>query len=297
VGFFAPASDTALRETPKGASFSHRRGSPASRRPFLCAPYVAAEDGGLRPVRGIDRCPQAGEQSCRLAKRGWRRRKTGPAFPVQVVRCRTHGAYFTVYPQGHTPYGRQRLTPAGAAVDSGAADDVKNRWAGTIFEAAVQAAAGMIGVRDAGFEDGPSLPRHSTQRRRVSSAARLLALSLEIDERLADAVSQVLDLPGLDHRQARTEFASAAQLRERGRVIVSVLERMPLAGALEQRLLCSGFLVGLWGRPVLWDARTSRRVFPPCGTTPWISPRSPPLARHENVPYPAQGRPSTLPSS
>lgn len=249
----------------------------------------------MRPVRGIDQCPQgSGERPCRLVKRGWRRRKTGPAFPVQVVCCRTHDAFFTVYPEGHTPYGRQPLTPAGAAVGG---DDDGSGWTGTIFDAAAQAAAGVIGVQDPGFEEGPPLPRHSTQRRRVRTAARLLALSPDIDERLAEAASQTLNLHGLGHRQARADFAGAMHLRERGRVIVSVLARMPIAGALEGRLLCAGFQVGLWGRPVLWDARTCRPVFPPCGTTPSISSRIRPLARHENVSSPALGRPPTLPSS
>jgi hypothetical protein len=252
-----------------------------------------AENGALRPVEGIDQCPQAlGDERCRLSKHDRRQRKTGPRCALQVLRCHTHGEYFTIYPQGFTPYGRQRIAPASTGPE--AAVGRRDRWASTMFEAAAQAAEGEVGVRDAGFDEGPSKPRHSTQRRRVHVAARLLGLATG-DERRADSVAQALDLPGLDHRQARGRFAVAATLRERGLVILSVLERMPLSGGLERRLLCAGFLVGLWGQPALWNARTSRRVFLPCGTPPSIPPRSPPLASHENVPPSVQGPSSTVP--
>jgi hypothetical protein len=74
-------------------------------------------------------------------------------------------------------------------------------------------------------------------------------------------------------------------------VIVSVLDRMPCHGALERRLLCAGHLASLWGAPALWDARTSRRVFPLCGTLPSSSPRSPPLSPYEDVPPLARSLP------
>lgn len=254
---------------------------------------MAENGGGLRPVAGIAQCPQAlGDERCRLSKHDRRQRKTGPCCALPVLRCRTHGEYFTIYPQGFTPYGRQRVAPASTGPE--AAVGGRDPWAGTMFEAAAQTAEGEVGVRDAGFDEGPSKPRHSTQRRRVHVAAWLLGLATG-DERRADRVAQALNLPGLDHRQARAQFAVASTLRKRGLVILSVLGRMPLNGALDRRLLCAGFLVGLWGRPALWDARTSRRVFPPCGTPPGIPPRSPPVGPHENVPPSAQGPSSTVP--
>lgn len=302
MGFFAPAfsSRSTLRETPKGGPFSHTRGSRSrALRPFLCAVYVSEQDGALRPVAGIDQCPQAeGAGGCRLSVHGSRPRKTGPGHPLRILRCRTHGVYFTVYPHGHTPYGRQRLTPADSKRGAGGTGSSGGgRWAGTVFEAALQAAAGESGVRDAGYEEGLTRPRRTTHRRRVDKAARLLGLSAELDERHAERVALALDLPGLDHTRARKQLAQVKSLSQRGTVIGSVLERMPVSGAFERRLLCAGCLAGLWGRPAMWDALTSRRVFPPCGTPGSFSPRSARLVSHENVTPPAHGPPRTVPSS
>lgn len=257
---------------------------------------MAGEDGALRPVKGIDRCPHdADGRPCRLSKQDWRERQTGPGFPVAILRCRTHGKYFTVYPTGFTPFGRQRTAPAPQAGEPGAACDERARWTGTLFEAAAQAAAGNIGVRDAGY-DAPSKPRHSTQRRRVDRAARLLGLSAEIDEQSADTVAQALDLPGLDHRQARAEYGCAGTLRERGTAIMSALARIPVSPTLERRLLCAGVIVGLWGPPVLWDPRFSR-LFRPCGTDPPKPLLERALAPHEIVSPRAPRTSPTVPRS
>jgi hypothetical protein len=294
VGFFASAFWAALRETPKGTSFSHERKG----RAFLCAPYVADEDGRLRPVGGVDRCPQAAaaEPPCRLSWHGRRLRKAGPAFPLGVGRCRTHGGYFTVYPPGFTPFARQRIAPAEPpkprAAPAVAAGEV---WSGTVFEAATQAATSRGWERDPGYEEGTPKPRHSTVRRRVAAAARLLGLCAETSEREAEVVAQVLALPGLDHTTGRRAFAQAASLRERGAVVVSVLERLSLAGSLERRLLTAGCLTGLWGPALLWDARSSRAAFPMPGTSLAKSARSPPIAPHESVPPPSPGLPRTVP--
>ena len=37
----------------------------------------------------------------------YRKRKTGPCYPVAVVGCRVHGRRrYTLYAAGHYPYGR-----------------------------------------------------------------------------------------------------------------------------------------------------------------------------------------------
>lgn len=262
----------------------------------MCAPYVAGGDGKFRPALGIDRCPEVapGDGPCRLVRHGQRGRKTGPAFPLTLLWCRTHGAHFTVYPLGFTPHGRQRIAPAEHLRTSDTS--ARDRWAGTVFEAAADAAAGELGVRDAGFEDDLPRPRHSTVRRRVAAAGLLLGLSPVIDDRQAEQVAQVLDIPGLDHAQARHSFARASGLRGRGATIVSVLGRMPLTGAVERRLLCAGARVQLWGPPGIWDVPGRRLVFPPCGTTAGKSPAVRPIAPNEFVPPSAHGPPRRVPS-
>jgi hypothetical protein len=269
-----------VRETPEGESFSHDVARPrAGTREFLSADYVEdAAQRRLRPVEGIDRCPWSLDaRRCIISKHNWRSRKTGPGFPVRILRCVTHSRYFTVYPVGFTPYARQRLSPLSSAVrtETAAPEAVSRQWDRTVFEAAVRAAEGKLGLRDVVHGDPVEL-RYPAQRRRIERAGHLLGLSAETDERIAEVVAQSLTTPGLDHQAARRAFSRAATLRERGVVIVSMLRVLPTAGAIEARLLGAGFLVGLWGRPALWDARTSSRTFPPFAAPSALPPRSPP---------------------
>jgi len=83
-------------------------------QPFLCAPYVAGEDGRHLPSGTILQCPLAeGEEHCELKKCGFRNRKTGPEIPLRMLYCASHGRHFRVYPPGYGPYQRTCL----AAVD------------------------------------------------------------------------------------------------------------------------------------------------------------------------------------
>lgn len=266
-------------------------------RAFVCAVYVAESDGKLRPVLGIDRCPHGAscDGPCRLVRHQRRSRKSGPAFPLTQLRCRTHGECFTVYPLGFTPFARQRIAPA-EHQRTGEPTASPDRWSGTVFDAAAAAAAGELGVRDAGYDDGQSRPRHSSVRRRIAVAARLLGLAADLDDRQAEQVAQTLKIPGLDHARARCA-ARAPGLRERGVAIVSVLDRMPLSGTVERRLLCVGAQVRLWGRVGIWDVVTGRLVFPPCGTMGGKSSDIRPKAPNEFVPPSAHGPPRTVPSS
>ena len=260
-----------LRETPKGEEFSHGV-KPAA---FLCCDYVVDQKTArLRPVEGIASCARCvTAERCAISKHSWRSRKTGPSFPLRILRCRTHAHYFTVYPTGYTPHGRQRLSPiASTAVAPNAAPG--GQWEGTVFEAAVGAAAGKLGLREVIHGD-PVEPRYATQRRRIGRAGLLLALAAETGERVAEVVAQSLKLLGLEHQSARQAFTRARTLAARGAVIVSVLQVTPLTGTLDTRLLAAGFLVGLWGRPALWDARTSSRTFPSFAALS-APPRGPP---------------------
>ena len=269
-----------MREARKGETFSHGAERPRPEHSgFLSTDYVKDEaEARLRPVEGIDRCAKAAEgERCAISKHDWRSRKTGPSFPIRILRCRTHAHHFTVYPSGFTPYSRQRLAPIATAVrlDTTEGAALSREWDGTVFEAAFHAAEGKLGLREVVHGD-PVEPRYVTQRRRIERAGLLLGLSAETDERVAEVVAQSLRLLGLDHQRTRQAFSRARTLCVRGAVIVSMLQVMPLAGALETRLLGAGFLVGLWGRPALWDARASCRTFPPCATPPALPPRGPP---------------------
>jgi hypothetical protein len=95
---------------------------PPSRRQrerFLCAPYVADESGKIRPAEKITQCPWAkGSEPCRMRKHDFRNRKTGPCIPIRILRCKSHGQYFTVYPMGHVPYERRPIAAVGLGGDA-----------------------------------------------------------------------------------------------------------------------------------------------------------------------------------
>lgn len=92
----------------------------------------------MKPVGEISRCPEADEgQTCATSHNGFRERVTGPGFPIQVMKCASHGRAFTVYPPGFLPYGRQRIAPVAAGGDVLEADGpvagIDERWHGTLF--------------------------------------------------------------------------------------------------------------------------------------------------------------------
>ncbi len=97
----------------------------------------------MRPVGKVKQCPfAAGGEGCQTYRDGFRRRKTGPCFPIQVMGCHEHGRSFTVYPMGFDPYGRERLSPVDVgggmleaeAEEAGASEPAcDRRWQGTMF--------------------------------------------------------------------------------------------------------------------------------------------------------------------
>lgn len=110
-------------------------------RPFLCAPYVAVEGECPRPVEGIERCPLAAVgETCKLERHSFRNRKTGPRFALRVLNCATHGCYFTVYPPGHVPYGRQAVAPVDERGQA-APEQEAACWQATLFRCGVGCSA------------------------------------------------------------------------------------------------------------------------------------------------------------
>ncbi len=92
--------------------------------------------GRLEPVGEFSQCPCAdGDNLCRLKRHSYRARKTGPRFPVRVLYCHTHQRYFTVYPMGHIPYGRERLAPVDPSgwPRDGEESSIAQRWKKTLF--------------------------------------------------------------------------------------------------------------------------------------------------------------------
>jgi hypothetical protein len=79
-------------------------------------------------------------ENCRIKRQARRKRKTGPAFALDVLLCHTHGCSFTVYPPGYGPYERQSLaplSPSGEPLQAEASQNERRErlesWRGTSF--------------------------------------------------------------------------------------------------------------------------------------------------------------------
>lgn len=223
----------------------------ASKRVFATTAYEADEEGVLRAVLP-SRCVFAsGPESCSLGVDHYRRRKTGPRFPVAVVRCSAHpNNRYTLYPPGHVPYGREAVTPSSPSgvllLDRATEEPV---WEATVFAAAVDAAEGEGWPSDSPWQDSR---RRRTQGRRLDFCGWLLGVHPGLDERSRERIATRLGVAVMRLREAARHWG--ADWTTRGAAIVSVLLAISLGASLLDRLLAAGAVAELWAEPRRWEA-------------------------------------------
>lgn len=203
----------------------------------------------------------------------YRRRTTGPCFPLAVLRCKTHGRGFTLYPPGHVPYGRRAIAPVApdgspvtieqAGVEEGRQqpDDEQEQAAlspaalafrGTVFDAALDAAAGCIWQR--GHLPGGSERWWSSQGRWIDRALRLLGLAPDQSVSLRHEIAELLLVDTLRLQELSSQLGGTVGYRRRGLAICQVLAALPVRSAfLAERLQNCGQRSGLWACPLRWD--------------------------------------------
>ena len=205
-----------------------------------------------------------------------------------VPRCRVHGRAFTVYPPGHTPYGRLPLLkialdgteiasevpePIPAATDGPAAPLTQSPDATRLGDVR-RASLGQAGAR---FADGGSDFWWGTQSRHIAFSLALLGVLPELDSDARFAHSKALEVPLQLLKDGAYCIACAPSYRSRGQAAIAVFDAMnePNLGhcALDRlrRLLAAGHLAGKWGPPYWWDRSTRqlrRWAFPAAGTRP-----------------------------
>ena len=111
------------------------------------------------------------------------------------MRCNTHDIGFTIYPPGYYPYSRHTLAPVdieGNRITK--AYDKTSLFSGTVFEAAIDAAAGIQWQIES--NDGLLKPRFSTQLRHIQRAAILLGIAPDTKPYLREEIAQILSVPG-----------------------------------------------------------------------------------------------------
>ena len=240
-----------------------------ARRPFATAPYRPSASEQLEPWVVPRTCVFAAteDEPCRVGVRQHRARKTGPAFPIVVLRCRTHGRAFTLYPLGHFPYGRTAAAPVSADGELlwvHDADDAELRWQPTLF------APAFAPVPDAASAAVDRRGWHFTEpAERLGMAAAVLGLDVPLPDRAGEAVAAQLDLPRLTLREAAVAYGVARGPTARAGVIRAVLAQLRPDRCLLDRLLGAGALAACWGTVARWDegpAGVRCRVFPGRGT-------------------------------
>jgi hypothetical protein len=186
-----------------------------------------------------------------------------------VVKCYTHGIFFTLYPPGFGPYQRKpilQLTPEGRPVLHEKTDEPLPDFHGTLFQAALDGAKRKPWARNSDGEIPDSW--WSTQGRHLLLALQLLGLLRTTTDRVRETIAAVLSVACLLLRDESRAIDTGYQ--GRGRAVCTVLEALTGGEVRAIRLLFCGYVTGKWGRPWIWDA--SRRCletlpFPAMGTT------------------------------
>ena len=241
------------------------------KRIFATTPYAADASGELRAVLPA-RCVYASPRdTCSLYVDHRRRRKTGPRYPVAVVGCTVHPVgRHTLYPPGHVPYGREAVVSCSASGALLRASETGARvWAATLFCAALDAASG---VRWPTHSPAGERRRRRTQGRRLELAGRLVGVHPAVDDDERERVATRLGVATMTLRSGARSWSRS--WTQRGTAVLAVLTALALDGALLDRLLAAGVMVGVWPSVVRWDPARGSWVVPCSRST-----RPPPVER------------------
>ena len=203
-------------------------------------------------------CREWDGRPCVIKPHHLRDRKTGPCFPLSVVRCETHGRGFTLYPHGHVPYGRRAiapLAPDGSPVrqtpdrsDSSRSSEFSN----TYFDAALDAAAGRAWPREP--EGGGQDRWWSVQGRHLNRSTLWLGVDPASTPRHTETIATALAVETLVLKDLQRDISRHPGYRARGEAVCSVLGALlkkPVG--IGDRLAQAGHVAALWGPPFRWD--------------------------------------------
>jgi len=221
-------------------------------RIFVITPYDTNNRGQLSAIIP-DSCPVGYEngEPCQISVNHHRDRKTGPCFPLTVVYCKIHDLYFTLYPPGHYPYGRQplveQITVCGRILETSTDNlDLQNRLAffrGSLFDAALDADLFYAWPKE-GCQ-GSFQPRFNTQLHKLDRAVRLLGISSTSGSWQREAITEILDLPGQLVAQSFAGLRVQPTFKKQGQSICRLLKALD-NHCLFERLVQTGSIAGLW---------------------------------------------------
>lgn len=203
-------------------------------------------------------CREWDGRPCLIRPHHLRERKTGPCFPLSVVRCQTHGRGFTLYPHGHVPYGRRAIAsmaPDGSPLHETAAAPAHSRpseFANTYFDAALDAAEGRAWPREP--QAGGNDRWWGVQGRHLDRSTLWLGVDPTSTSRHTETIATALSVETLVLKDLKQDLLRHPGYRARGRAVRSVLEALiKIPVGVADRLDAAGFAAGLWGPPFRWD--------------------------------------------
>ena len=221
-------------------------------RLYVVSPYYADSDGKLvaeLPIFGP--CHHWDQRPCKLGIDHYRDRKTGPCFPILVIRCSTHKKGFTIYPPGYVPHGRQPLAPVAPDGHLITEKSGAQLFRGTYFDAALDAAVGHFWPCES--TTGSLSARYCTQKRHLSRTLLLFGIQPGLHERLREETSQILVLPGQLLHDSAALLQAHPNYQNQGKAICHVLNALEPSTSLFERLADVGAGVCLWPALQLWD--------------------------------------------
>lgn len=196
------------------------------------------------------------DKECRIVKNHLRDRKTGPDF-ILVVRCKTHNVCFSIYPIGYTPYGREKIAQVSPDGKMPVGGQGSGRFAGTYFDAALDAAKSNAWRHDYQTSPPGPGPGFITQSLRLNRCCTWFGINPDSDATQREAVTHLLDVPGQllhDHMQCISEHPG---YQNKGYAVCSILEKLHCGPTLFERLAALGANVGFWPPLHIWDAQHS----------------------------------------
>lgn len=198
------------------------------------------------PCKSWDNCP------CHINQDHFRERKTGPEFPILVVRCTKHRVAFTIYPFGYPPYGRSSIAPVAPEGSVTIGENGSKRFCGTYFDAAIDAAEPSAWWHQYENEHLSALS-FITQTRHLMRICAWLGIDPGGAQQQSEAAMRLLDVPGqLLHDSTRT-IRENTGYQSRGVAICKILDVITLRSSFFERLAALGANIGIWPPCAIWD--------------------------------------------
>jgi len=173
------------------------------------------------------------------------------------MRCKTHNRGFTLYPPGYYPYSRHTLAPVDPEGNLLSVSGDTHLFAGTLFEAAQDAAAGIAWPSES--EKNSLELRFSTQIRHLQRAIILFGLDPATTLCQQEETAEILQISGQLLRDcAKRILSPKCGYQACGKAICHVLEQIPTMTALFERLAEVGAGAKLWPAPFFQDGKILR---------------------------------------